>query len=202
MKPPHVPKTLADLLDPRWKGKIGSTPYAAGFGNLSAHPGWNEERIMNYSRKLANNLGGLMRCGEYDRITSGEFWIFALACEPGRGIESKEQGATINQVIPLDVPTITHWHFGVPKNSVHPAAGKLFIAWLLTPEGQRLTYENQRSDLYYLKGSRTAKVIAAAKRNGAKFQDMTIARVLEMKSLNKVGRAVAKMFRESRPKKK
>ena len=34
---PSVPKSLGDLLKPEWKGKIASTPYAAGWELLTAN---------------------------------------------------------------------------------------------------------------------------------------------------------------------
>ena len=107
IKASDAPKSMLDLLNPKWKGKIASTPYAAGFYGV-----WDKAKLMAFANKLTDNLGGLMRCGEYDRITSGEFPIFALACEAGRIRQDIARGSPMAIVIPTDYMGIDHWYFG------------------------------------------------------------------------------------------
>lgn len=194
IKAAEAPKSMGDLLNPKWKGKIASTPYAAGFVVV-----WPKSKLIEYARKLTGNLGGLMRCGEYDRITSGEFPIFAIACEPGRIQQDINRGSPMAMVIPHDFMGLDHWYFGVPKHSRNPATAKLFIAWMMTKSGQDALYKSQGSDMYLLPGSRTAKVLdRIRKQTGKEFvsADVTNALTLDWKT----SRAVAKIFRESRRK--
>lgn len=193
-----APRRLTDLLNPKWKGKISSTPFAAVFGVLPYHSAWTKDKVLDFARKLSGNLGGLMGCGAYDRVTSGEFWLFAINCSDGRTERLQAKGAPVERVIPEDMVLVRHWYMGVPKNAAHGAAGKLFIAWLLTPEGQKQAYTQQYDDLHYLKGSRTAKRIeAAAKKFGQQIVDVSLGRALNLEH-PKLQRQVGKIFRESR----
>ena len=191
----EAPKTLKDLLNPKWKGKIASTPYAAGFSALGDHIDWGPTRVMEYARAFSKNLGGLIRCGEYGRVASGEFWIFAIACSPGEVRKLIEKGAPVAQNIPRDVLIIDHWFMGVPKHAVHPNAAKLFVAWLLTPEGQKALYEVQREDLYYFKDGKTRQWLDKVRaETGKEFHDQSI-HTLVGKKASKLQRSVAKIFR-------
>ena len=201
IKPADAPKTLAAVLNPKWKGKVASTPYASGFGALGDHRDWGKEKTLAYARKLTANLGGLMGCGEYDRITSAEFWIFVVSCSPGRIHQLIDKGAPVAHNVPLDVLHIAHWFMGVTKGATSPKAATLFLAWLLTPEGQNIQYSLQGGDLNYLPGSKTAKVLnAAAKEAGKPLKDLTVHVLLNSKT-PKLQRTVGKMFREIRKKK-
>ena len=194
IKPAEAPRSMKDLLLPKWKGKIASTPYAAGFTAA-----WPKPRLLDYANKLSANLAGLMRCGEYDRITSGEFPIFALACESGRIRQDIARGSPMGIVIPSDFPLLVHWYFGVPKHSRNPATAKLFVAWILSPAGQKVMYQNQGSDLSLLPGSRTTKLLDdVRKQTGRDF--VTVDATNAMTTDWRTTRAVAKIFRESHKK--
>jgi len=194
--PAEAPKSLKELLDPKWKGKIATTPYAAGFLQLAVDPQWGQEKAIDYAKKFALNLVGFMRCGENDRLTSGEFAIFSLECEPERVIQLREQGAPVTSIIPQDAQEITYWWVGVPKNAENPNMAKLFIAWLLTPDGQTVLYQNQGADLHLLPGSHSAKLFAdAQKASGTTFDDQNLQRMLSV-NVPQVESAVAKIFRE------
>ncbi len=195
IKKEDAPKTMKELLSPKWKGKIGTTPYAAGFGELGDHHRWGPDAALKFARTFNKNVVGLMRCGDYDRLTSGEFWIFAISCSPGQVRLQIEKGAPLAQTIPLDVLLVIYHNLGVPKHAAHPNAAKLFIAWLLTREGQKLLYRNKGSDLHLLEGSQTRPILEAAqKAAGQEFYDYNVHEVLDHK-YPKLRRAIAKIFR-------
>ena len=199
VKREQAPKRLTDLLDPKWKGRIASSSYAAGFGALAAHPDWSNEKVIEFAQKLSGNIGGLIRCGEFERITSGEFWLFAIECEPGVVRLAIERGAPLAQNIPLDMLQIDHWWFGVPKHSQSPNIAKLFIAWVLTADGQAVLLKNQGEDLNYFKDSYSAKSLeAASKEAGKPLDDMHIHKLLAQKGRDDVVNAVIKIFREAK----
>ena len=203
VKKADAPKTLKDLLNPKWKGKIATTPYAAGFGELGQHPTWGKDKTMAFARAFTENLSGLMRCGSYDRINSGEFWIFAISCSPGQVRLEKAKGAPLVHNILLDVLQINYHMFGVPKGAEHPNAATLFISWILTPEGQRVLFQNKGSDLHYLPGSQTKPILEAAQKaaGGGTFMDYNVHTAAAPK-YPKLGRTIAKMFRSTTKKKK
>lgn len=198
VSPSEAPHSLHDLLNPKWKGHVATTSYAAGFGSLT-EGGWTQDQVLQYAKKLTSNLGGVMRCGEYDRLTSGEFWIFGLDCEPSRVEELIKEGAPLAQGPAMDDLQITHWCLGIPKNAQHSAVAKLFIAWMLSPEGQKLVYQYQGGDLHYLPGSQTAIIITQIEKStGQKFVDLTPAKLIaDFQHESQLQSQVANIFRSA-----
>lgn len=203
IKPADSPKSMKDLLNPKWKGKIASTPYAAGFGVLGSKERWGKDALMTYAKSLAGSLGGLMRCGSYDRINSGEFPIFAIACQPGLVRKAIAKGAPLAQNLPLDALNLEYFHFGVPKHATNPNAATLYISFMLTPEGQKVIYNTMLDDLHYLKGSHGARLLDRARKmaGAVKFLDQNFRYLLAQTENSKYQRTVAKIFRETRKKK-
>src|SRR5581483_11677706 len=77
---PMKPTKLDDFLKPEWKGKIASTPYAAGFDVLLAEDVWGKEKTVNFVRALSKQITGLIRCGEAERIATGEYLALVMDC--------------------------------------------------------------------------------------------------------------------------
>jgi ABC-type Fe3+ transport system substrate-binding protein len=194
------PKKLRDFLDPKWKGRTATTSYAAGWGALPDGKDWTRGEVVAFAQKLAPTLGGVMRCGEYDRMTAGEFWIFGLECEPSRVDELVAQGAPLAQHPAADALRISHWGLGVTKHAVNPATAKLFVAFMLSPPGQKLVYQYQGGDLHYLPGSQTApKIAAMEKEAGEKFSDQTPAILVANEQIEtKLQADVAEILRSAR----
>ena len=72
----------------------------------------------------------------------------------------------------LDGTAIYAFSPGIPLTAAHPNAARLFITYLLTPDGQKLLWDLFGCDNYLLPGSRMAPIIAAAKKKGVKFIDI------------------------------
>ena len=158
VKPADAPKSFKDLLNPKWRGMIDSTPYATNVEDLVTHPQWKGDKARAFIDGFSKQLSGLIRCAELDRIASGEFPLFVTTCEPGLVRQLMAKGAPVAQNIPRDWRVVTHWYFGTPVHAVNPASSQLFIAWILTPEGQQVLWTNEGADLHYLPGSRNKAV--------------------------------------------
>jgi iron(III) transport system substrate-binding protein len=169
VKPDQVPKTMEDLLKPEWKGKFATTPYAAGFDLLSATDAWGPDKTIDYVKRLSPQLAGLIRCGETQRITSGEFPLFGLDCDGTSYYAAQRQGAPIGQVVPLDAAQKRYFYLAVPKNAEHPNAATLYTVFSQTPEGQQLSYETWGSDLDVYPDSKTHATVDKLTAAGAKF---------------------------------
>ncbi len=168
VKGDDIPKNLTDVLDPKWKGKIASTPYAAGLREFAMPELLGKERIIDYAKKLSKHIGGLMRCGEMDRITSGEFLMLVLACGDQNVNLAQRQGIPLGYAI-MDEATVSHTRYsGVPKNSQAPNAAALMIAYLHTDEGQKMLWDLDGYDLHLYPGSHQKTKLDAAKARGAK----------------------------------
>jgi iron(III) transport system substrate-binding protein len=175
VRPDEVPHTLQDLLKPQYKGRIASTPYAASFDQVAAPEVWGEERTFAYVRQLADQVAGLIRCNETQRLTSGEFDVLALACSQNGAMEEKHKGAPIEFLIPADAPLLVPLYAAVPKHAAHPNAAKLWINYLMSREAQDVVYEINGADNHEVPGSKAAKDLEHFQGAGLKFTRIDIA---------------------------
>lgn len=164
-----IPRRLEDLMSPKWKGKIASTPYAAGFREFAMPELLGKEKIVDFVRKFSKHIAGLIRCGEMDRLTSGEFLMLALACGDQEVNIAERKGIPLGYAIMEDA-TLSHTRYGaVPKNSRAPNAAALFLAFLHTPEGQKMMWDIDGLDFHLYPESNQKKKLDAAKARGAKI---------------------------------
>jgi ABC-type Fe3+ transport system substrate-binding protein len=173
---PAKPTLLTDLLKPEWKGKIAATPYAANFDVLAANDQWGPERAIEFARKMSDQVAGLMRCNEGERLATGEFLAFAITCNGTDFFDIVRKGAPIVQIPPADFPALGYFYIGVPKNAVHPNAGKLYAALMMTPEGQSLIRQTWEMDLDLFPETKAHKLVADLERErGRKFERVDVA---------------------------
>jgi ABC-type Fe3+ transport system substrate-binding protein len=171
---PMKPEKLEDFLRPEWKGRIASTPYAASLEVLLADDVWGSQRTLAYVRALSKQISGLMRCGETERIATGEFLALVMDCTGQDALLWQAKGAPIAQLLPLDVGEERYYYFAIPKNSPHIAAAKLFTVFMLSEAGQKLAWDTWAIDLHSLPGSRTAPEIAKYEAAGGKSKEVTV----------------------------
>ncbi|MEX6508458.1 ABC transporter substrate-binding protein [Jiella sp. M17.18] len=139
----EAPKTFNDLLDPKWKNQlvwsVVPEPVAApGFlGNMLMAKG--EEQGMAYLDKLAaqkvTNMNSSQRT-VLDRVIVGDFPMGLMVFNHHVAI-SKAKGAPI-EWLHMEPLVSSASLLGLIKGAPHPNAGKLFIDWLLSDEGQRV----------------------------------------------------------------
>lgn len=155
---PKPPEMLDDWLKPELKGKLATTPYAAGFIEMAGLPGWNAEKLLAYSRALSENVSGLIGCGDEHRVASGEFAALIFVCGSDADV-LKEKGAPIALVVPRDFVSVSYFYLSIPKHATNPNAAKLLIAYMMTPEGQQISWETERRDLHSFPGSHSGKEV-------------------------------------------
>jgi iron(III) transport system substrate-binding protein len=146
IKPGTEPKTLAELLDPKWKGKI-----VWGTSNsASAGPGFvglmllemGQEKGMDYLRAMAKqNIAGAAVSARQilDQVVAGEYSI-ALQMFNHAAVLSAQQGAPV-QWIPMNPALLNFNVVGLTAGGPHPNAGKLLEDFVISREGQEL-YKN------------------------------------------------------------
>jgi ABC-type Fe3+ transport system substrate-binding protein len=169
-----IPRTLQDLLKPEYKGRIASTPYAASFDQVSVPEVWGQQRTLEFARALAPQTAGLIRCNEMDRLASGEFDLFAIACSQNGTLDKKAEGAPLDLLIPSDAPLLVPLYAAVPKHSAHPAAAKLWVNYMMGREGQDVIYRFSHGDSHLVPGSKTAKDIEQMQGAGLKFTQVDV----------------------------
>lgn len=136
-----VPKTLTDLLDPKWKGRIAWTndPTTAG------PPGFigvqltsmGQQVGMNFLKRLAQqnivNVPASQRV-VLDQVIAGQYPL-ALMTFDYHSVISANQGAPVKW-LPIGPAAQLPNPIGLMKNAPHPNAAKLFLEYVLSPEGQ------------------------------------------------------------------
>jgi len=166
VKGADVPRRMNDVLNPKWKGKIASTPYAAGLREFATPDFLGREKVVEFTKKLSKQIAGLMRCGESERITSGEFLMLAFTCGGNDVNVMKRSGAPLAHTV-MEEGTVLHMRYAaIPKNSRSPNAAALLINYLMTPEGQELLWKYDGMDLHLFPGSQTKReldLVRAAK---------------------------------------
>ena len=143
-----APKTWEDLLNPKWKGKIGVSSATHHMARLAAGP-WGEEKATNFVKALTKQELILGRLGEiYNRLLLGEI-VVAVSLTDSEIKADKNKSAPVahaEAVSPLISPA---YEAGVPKNAPHPKVAQLMAAYLTTPEAQKIweKYAGQSSAL-------------------------------------------------------
>jgi iron(III) transport system substrate-binding protein len=132
-----LPKDYADLVNPKWKGKLGiEADDSDWFGGLIDQLG--EERGLKLFRDIATTNGVSVRKGHTllaNLITSGEVPL-ALTAYAYRAMQLKKSGAPVDWfAVP---PTIARLEgIGVTRRAPHPNAAILFYDFMLA-EAQEL----------------------------------------------------------------
>jgi iron(III) transport system substrate-binding protein len=158
---PNPPQTLDEWLAPTLKGKLATTPYAAGFIEMAGLPGWNADKLLAYSKALSDQVSGLIGCGDEHRVASGEFAALVFVCGSDADV-LREKGAPIALVTPRDFVSVSYFYLMVPKHAADPNAAKLLITYMMTEEGQQITWETERRDLHSFPGSHSGKEVDEA----------------------------------------
>lgn len=131
-----IPKKWEDLLDPKWKGKIGVIHSTHHWARLAAGP-WGEEKTTAFVTKLSKMEPTLGRPAQmFTRLQLGEVLVVA-SLQNSMIHRAMQQGAPLVQaeVEPVVSPA---YHAAVPKGAQHPNTGHLVAIFMTTPEGQEV----------------------------------------------------------------
>lgn len=192
------PTRLSDFLDPAWKGKIASTPYAASFDTISANSMWGPEKTIAFVRKLSTQIRGLMRCGEGERIATGEVLALVMDCSGQDALLWSSKGAPIAQMLPLDAAQKRYYYMAVPKNAANKSAAALFAVYCMTDEGQKLLWDTWKVDLDAFPASHQRVRVAAAEKMGAKFTEATIAFMVAHPEISATKKTLVKILKSTK----
>jgi len=130
-------KSHEDLLQPKWKGKIGMESFPVDwFIQMLKFMG--EKKGLDYMNKLALQKPNIRTGGNLltSLVAAGEFPM-AINVTSSMSEEAKAIGASVD-LIPLD-PVIGVLHpIAISANAPHPNAAKLFVNFVLSKEGMEL----------------------------------------------------------------
>ena len=168
VKGDDIPKSMNDVLHPKWKGKIASTPYVAGLREFATPSLLGREVMIDYAKKLSKHIGGLIRCGTVDRLTSGEFAMLVFSCGDQYVNQAHRDGLPLGYSV-VNEAVVSHTRYGaVPVHSQAPNAAALFVAYMHSKEGQKWMWEVNGFDFHLYPESHERKVLEDARSRGAK----------------------------------
>jgi iron(III) transport system substrate-binding protein len=139
VKPEEAPKSFADLLEPRWKGKI-----------VKAHPGYSGT-IMTATYQMQRDLGW----GFFEQLAKQNVMQVQSSADPPKKLDlgeravmadgneynifqMRESGRPVEPVYASEGSPLIVGPNGIFKSSPNPNAAKLFQAFCLGREAQQL----------------------------------------------------------------
>jgi iron(III) transport system substrate-binding protein len=169
VKAEEAPRSFADLLDPKWAGKI-----------VKAHPGYSGT-IMTATQQLSRDLGWgwfeklakqrvLQVQSAVDppkKVIAGERPVMADGTEYGAMI-FKVKGEPVEIVYPSEGAPLITGPSGVMVRAANPNAARLFYAWSMSAEGQEFNVE--------VSCLRTAHRLVKDRKDMKKFSDIKVLR--------------------------
>jgi ABC-type Fe3+ transport system substrate-binding protein len=178
----EVPKTLAELGDPKWKGKIGAHHYPSHWARWAFVIG--KDKLLSNLRAIMENKPALGRFPDVNnRFLLGETPVAFLVSsflmnDQDKGMPTAWQA--------LDFVDIQDYSLVVPKGARHSNAAKLFAIYMASPEGvYKVTRDLARNGNRFYPENFEYDNMAKAKKEGKAVVSVTYDQKVREFSLSK-----------------
>jgi iron(III) transport system substrate-binding protein len=136
VKPSEAPKSYADMLDPKWKGKfsVDNSPDTWVFGMLNK---WGTEKTHDYQKQLIRDQKALIRKGHTNQtnlLVAGAFPV-SVELYSYKIADLKNQGAPVDMILPKEFVAAEASGVGISSRAAHPYAALLFARFHVDPNG-------------------------------------------------------------------
>jgi iron(III) transport system substrate-binding protein len=136
VKPAEAPKSYAEMLDPKWKGKfaVDNSPDTWVFGMLHK---WGTEKTYKYQKQLIQDQQALIRKGHTNQtnlLVAGAFPV-AIELYSYKVADLKNQGAPVDMILPKEFVAAEASGVGISSRAAHPYAALLFARFHVDPNG-------------------------------------------------------------------
>ncbi len=138
VKDADAPKEWADLMDPKWKGKVAlNTPWRSiSVQQMFAY--WEKIGIKDAAEKMKANEVRFFEgsSGIIQAVVRGDAAVAHITDIPLNGMLA--DGAPIGFTYPKSGTTTSDSIAAVAAKAPHPNVGRVFVNWLMSKEGQVL----------------------------------------------------------------
>jgi iron(III) transport system substrate-binding protein len=144
--PGDLPKEYLDLLQPKWKGRLGlDSSDFEWYANLRKI--WGTEKAQKFLEGLRRQEVRLVqgRALLTELLTGGEIAILVNNFLQN-AVEAKRKGSPV-EMLALDPVVSAAGLVGINKLAPHANAAKLFVDFVLSKEGQELIVKTDRSSV-------------------------------------------------------
>ena len=142
--PGSEPKNWDDLLDPKYRGQIawgGTASVSAGAGFVGiVLKQLGNEKARAYLAKLARQKIAAIDAAArvvIDQVIAGEYKL-GLQIFPEHADESAAKGAPVKWIAMAPGMSAIVSTAGIVKSSPHPNAARLFLAYMISEQGQKI----------------------------------------------------------------
>lgn len=138
VKAGEEPKEWSDLFNPRWKGKVAlNTPWRSiSVQQMFAY--WDRLGLKDAAEKMKANEVRFFEgsSGIIQAVIRGDVAVAHMTDIPLNGMLA--DGAPIGFAYPKSGTTTSNAVAGVAAKAPHPNAGRVFLNWLMSKEGQAI----------------------------------------------------------------
>ena len=140
VKGADIPKSWKDLVNPKWRGRVGIVNIAAGGSSAALArfmlSKFGEDYLRAYAAqnpRIFDSASGLLTS-----MSRGEILVGNVI--PARVRVARESGAPVTFIIPEEGVSGWDFYIGITRAS-KKAAGRLFANWVMSKYGQQLLAE-------------------------------------------------------------